>query len=495
MTKTLRILLVEDNEDDAGMVNHLLKKSNLVFTMKIVSTKPDFNKFLEEYWPDIIISDHSLPNFSSLEALRLTKKKNPMLPFILVTGTVSEEFAAEIIREGADDYILKGNMKRLPTAVENALNQKRIENERNIAIELLRKSEEHFRKLIENSSDIFAIISMGKTVGYISPSSYKTLGYKPKELVGKDLFDFIHEEDKTSAIQMFLMNSRGSDLAKTEFRFLHKNGSWHYLECLSKPDSLGDNTIVNIRDITERKIAEEELKRKNKELEKINSELDSFVYSASHDLRAPLKSILGLVKLSQIECQQRIFDSFETYMNLMEKSVYKLDETIQEIVYYSGNARSVIIKETIDLREVVDNAFSKVKYIEGNDKIHKDIVIEGETPLFSDKNRLNVIFNNLISNAIKYHNPQQEAPFIKIYAKIDSPKTTIICEDNGIGIADKYKMRIFDMFFRATEKSDGSGLGLYIIKEMVQKLGGDIQVESKLGIGTTFKIEITNEQV
>ncbi len=492
MKKTLRILLVEDNEDDAGMVEHILKGSGLNFTMRIVSTKPDFTKYLEEFWPDLIISDHSLPNFSSLEALTLTKKQNPTLPFILVTGTVSEEFAVESIKRGADDYILKGNMKRLPTAVDNVLNQRRVENERNIAIELLRKSEEHFRKLIENSSDIFAIINISNTIDYISPSSRKTLGYTPKELIGKNIFDYVKEEDWDQAKQLFLMNPGSKDLTKTEFRFLHKNNVWHYLECLSKPDSLGDNTIVNIRDITERKLAEEELKRKNTELEKINRELDSFVYSASHDLRAPLKSILGLVKLSQIECQQKIFDSFETYMELMEKSVYKLDETIQEIVYYSGNARSIINKETLDLREIIDNAFAKVKYIQGNDKIRKEVLVNGSKALVSDKNRLTVIFNNLISNAIKYHDPSREDPYIKIEAEVVDSKATIICQDNGIGIADKYKHRIFDMFFRATEKSDGSGLGLYIMKEMVQKLGGHIQVDSELGIGTTFTIEIAN---
>lgn len=492
MSKTLRILLVEDNEDDALMIEYVLKKADMLFTIKIVSTKADFIKYLADYWPDIIISDHSLPSFNSLEALKLTKKKNPMLPFILVTGTVSEEFAVECIKQGADDYILKGNLKRLPTSVTRALDQKQMESERNIAIELLRKSEEHFRKLIENSSDIYAIFNADKSIDYISPSAYKTLGYKPKELLGKNIFDFVHEDDRTEALRMFLIDPQNRDLTKVEFRFLHKNMSWHYLECLSKPDSIGDSTIVNIRDITDRKQAEEELKNKNKELEKINKELDSFVYSASHDLRAPLKSILGLVKLSQIECQQRIFDSFETYMALMEKSVYKLDETIQEIVYYSGNARSGIIKEKLNIQDIIDEVFKKMEYMQGNDRIRKEISIEEHNELISDRNRLTVIFNNLISNAIKYANVDKDDPFIKISAVVDRPKTTITFQDNGIGISEKYMPKIFDMFFRATEKSEGSGLGLYILKEMVNKLGGEVQVESKLGEGTTFKIEIAN---
>lgn len=488
MKKTLRILLLEDNEDDAGIIEHTLKKTGLDFNLRRVATKSEYIKHLDQFLPDLILSDHSMPNFNSVDALKICRRDNPLTPFILVTGAVSEEFAVDCIKRGADDYVLKSSLTRLPSAIANALKQKKSETERNIAVDMLQRSEEHFRKLIENSSDIFAIISIDRIIQYLSPSVKKLLGYTQEELKNKNAFDYIHADDQIAANNIFLPSLQMDTLTSTEFRFKHKNGTWHYLECISKPDSVGENTIINIRDITERKAAEDELKRKNVELEKINKELDSFVYSASHDLRAPLKSILGLVKLSQEECQRKIFDSFETYMGLMEKSVYKLDETIQEIIYYSGNARSEVQKEEIHFRTIVDEIFEKLKYMEGFSMIEKFVDIDESTPFVSDKNRVTVIFNNLISNGIKYYNPEQKRPFIKISIKQTVFNTTIVYEDNGIGIEPVYIDKIFNMFFRATEKSDGSGLGLYIVKEIVNKLKGTIEVKSTDGIGTVFKI-------
>ncbi len=489
--ESLKILLLEDSIEDAGLITWAIKKSGIRFDVERVDNREDYISRIRNFDPDIILSDHTLPQFNSMEALKICKKEAPITPFILVTGSVSEEFAVESLNEGADDYLLKGNLTRLPSAILGAIKRKQSELEKNIAVEMLRESEEHFRGLIENSTDIFAIIDSKNNILYLSPSVKKILGYKVEELKNKNIKDFVHPEDQVYAhkiVEKFHKNT--AELSFTEFRFIHKNDTWRYLECVSQPDKRQEFLIVNIRDITERRLVEQDLKSKNLELEKINKELDSFVYSASHDLRAPLKSVLGLVNLSKMEYEMNNFSGLQEYTSLIESCISKLDDTIQKIINYSGNARSEVVMEGIDFKQIIDDIFEKLKYIPRCTKIKKTLLIDDSEVFFSDKNRMVIIFNNLISNAIKYSNSSIDNSFINIHIIINKEEAVINFEDNGIGINENYIDKIFNMFYRATEKSDGSGLGLYIVKEIVDKLNGSIKVSSVLNKGTRFVIRL-----
>lgn len=485
MLNKLRILILEDSEDDAHLIKRALTKSGLDFISKTVSTKKEYTTELRSFLPNVVLSDHSMPSFNSIEALELCQKSGFSIPFILVTGAVSEEFAVECIMKGADDYILKGNLTRLGSSIANALKQRNSENEKEIAIAMLRRSEEHFRNLIENSTDILAIVNKYNVITYISPSVEKILGICPKELKNKKVYDYIFRDDYLSAKKLFRQNA---DATAIEVRILDKNGMIRHLECMIKPDSIDNSIILNIRDITERKIAEDELKKKNIELKKINQEMDSFVYSTSHDLKAPLKSLLGLIRLAQFEFEQNSLSSFAEYSQLMEKSIVKLDDTIQKILVHTANSRSEIELEQVEIKHIIEEIFDKLTFLDGYKFIKKNILTEGNTHIISDPNRLTVIFNNLISNAIKYCDLSKPNPYINIHIKNTTQNTTIVFEDNGIGIDDDYIGKVFNMFFRATEKSEGSGLGLYIIKEIIEKLGGSINVKSTIKVGTTFTI-------
>ena len=153
MQKPLRILLLEDNPLDAEMIQRLLKKEKILFDCRHVLNKKQFLLGLDEFLPDLIISDHSLPQFNSVLALEMAREKFPGIPFIMVTGTVSEEFAASIIKQGADDYILKDRMTRLPAAINKALQQRQVEKEKTLAAERLKKSGENCRTSRERVSD------------------------------------------------------------------------------------------------------------------------------------------------------------------------------------------------------------------------------------------------------------------------------------------------------------------------------------------------------
>jgi PAS domain S-box-containing protein len=272
MTEELRILLLEDVEDDAELIKRELRKGNLSFSSRRVYTSKDYLRELAEFTPHVVISDFTLGEFNALDALTLLQKHAPQLPFILVTGSQSEEVAVACIKQGADDYILKSSLTRLPSAVLGAVKKKEIEHERARVEAVLRRSEEHFRSLIEHSSDIITIISRDGTITYESPSLERVLGYKPDELIGKNAFELIHAQDVPLVVEA-LTRSTGADPRhrSVEYRIRHKNGSWRFLETLGvnlfdEPEVAG--TIINSRDITERKHAEEQIREQAALLDK-----------------------------------------------------------------------------------------------------------------------------------------------------------------------------------------------------------------------------------
>jgi len=373
--KPLRILLLEDLPEDAGLVERALRKEGISYIMNRVDTQAEFIASLRDLELDVILSDHSLPQFNSAEALKICRRAGLQIPFILVTGTVSEEFAVSCLKMGADDYVLKANLTRLPSAITTALKKR--------------------------------------------------------------------EEEK------------------------------------------------------KRKAAEKALRQQNEELIKINRELDHFVYSTSHNLRAPLMSVLGLLNIARKDLSENETRHFLDYFRMMNESIGKLDETLKEIIDYSKNARIEILNEQIDIRKLLIECFEKLNYLDSAEGMEMEIDIQDKKSelIYSDSYRLTVIFTNVLSNAIKYRDLVKPKSIVHIEVTNDASKITVSVKDNGVGIHKQYLSHIFEMFYRANEKSNGAGLGLYIAKETIENLGGAITVESTLYVGTTFKIEIPNYSV
>ncbi len=243
-----------------------------------------------------------------------------------------------------------------------------------------------------------------------------------------------------------------------------------------------------IIDITERKLAEEQLRFQNQELLRINAELDRFVYCASHDLRAPLSSLLGLINIFKIEPDE---EARNRYLSLMQKSINKLDTFIQSIISYSKNSRLEISSQTVDFEELVKEAEETLQYMDRSKMVDIRLTTGGDSVFQSDVFRLKIIFNNLLSNAIRYSNPYVTS-YVNILVKTEDQKAIIVISDNGCGIARENLNKVFDMFYRASETNVGSGLGLYIVKEVILALKGKIEIQSDLGKGTTVRIELPN---
>ena len=228
----------------------------------------------------------------------------------------------------------------------------------------------------------------------------------------------------------------------------------------------------------------------NVQLQKTNKELDRFVYSVSHDLRAPIASSLGLVELSKGEDD---IEKLRHYNLLKEKTLRRLDDYVNSLLNFSRNYRTEVGKDEIDFNLLFEEciAFNKPY---GNNESQLVVKIDvNQTGVFlGDNLRMRIIVNNLISNALKYHNPQEHEQLIALAVSSNDKIAIIKVRDNGIGIATGKLDNVFDMFYRASETTKGSGLGLYITKEIIEKLGGSITVDSILGSGTTFTITLPN---
>lgn len=232
-------------------------------------------------------------------------------------------------------------------------------------------------------------------------------------------------------------------------------------------------------------ISKKEIEAKNENLMQVNHELDRFVYSASHDLRSPITSLKGLIEITQLEDD---IEQIKEHLDLMYESLVKQDQFIIDIIDYSKNKRKQIVIERVSLKEIFDDTISQLMHIENADKItfKQEILID---EIESDGLRIRIIISNLLSNAIKYSDSSKPEMFIVIKTYTQDGFNKIEISDNGLGIKNDNIEHIFEMYF-GTDRNKGSGLGLYIVKEAVENIRGNISVFSELNIGSKFTIAI-----
>lgn len=223
------------------------------------------------------------------------------------------------------------------------------------------------------------------------------------------------------------------------------------------------------------------------ELQRLNTELENFTYHASHDLRAPLTTIMGLANLG---AKENSIDGTRHYFEMIQQRIHHLDVLLKDLVSISYNTKVEIKSEPFDFKTEINSLIESLHGPYPSVNIKFDI--EQPHVFLTDATRARTIFRNLFSNSLKYHNPENTPSYLKIKVRVGHTHASIKLQDNGIGIEHSYKNKIFEMFFRATTKSNGSGLGLYIAKAMLEKVNGKIAVESTVNKGTTFLLTIPN---
>lgn len=287
-----------------------------------------------------------------------------------------------------------------------------------------------------------------------------------------------------------LIEGKG-DTWRHEYRIRRAdNGEELILDCLTIAERDQQGNVIRLVgssvDITARKRSEESILAKNEELRKINAELDNFVYRVSHDLRSPLLAIKGLIGL--IFGTESLTEEVIEYLKLAESSVGRLDATIQEILEYSRNARLAVVYDEVDVKKKVDTIIRDLQFADKNITFEESF--PENTTIISDRARINVLLKNLIGNAVKYQRKDEPNHWVRVTMDYVDENVVITVSDNGEGIHERSLPRIFDMFYRGTTSSIGTGLGLYICKEVLSNLNGSIDVKSTVGVGTTMTVTL-----
>lgn len=247
--------------------------------------------------------------------------------------------------------------------------------------------------------------------------------------------------------------------------------------------------MANMNEQSEKKLYQLaiEVKTKNDGLEKANRELDRFFYSTSHDLKVPLMDMKGILNMAMAEPQE---GKVMAYFAMLRDRADKLDGFLKDVIDYARNAQTGVKSEPVNFHLLIEDVINNFRFVSGADKITFERNVNVDHYVEVDRIRLFIVLNNILSNAIKYHRQEIRYPFVEIFVVVKNEMLSISVTDNGQGIEADMLPKIFDMFFRGTNQSKGSGLGLYIVKETLERMNGSISVHSTLQEGTTFKMTV-----
>lgn len=390
--------------------------------------------------------------------------------------------------------------------------------ERKEAEELLKISEERYRLLVDAVKD-YAIFRLSPD-GYIeswNEGGRRLIGYTEREILGKHFSIFYPDDIKNEYPLFELKQANKKGRYEDEGWRIRKDGSRFYANVVitalfdTQRELIGYSKIV--RDLTEKKKNEEMLNRLNAELEKrvkqrteelsktihelkkINIDLDNFIYTASHDLKAPVSNIEGLMRALYLELEEQdgLKGDVNKIMNLVNKSISKFQETIRDLTAVNESQR--IDKEDvvqINVNDLIEDVKSSIDHLVQESKAH--IIVENTAGAFEfSKVHMRSIIYNLITNAIKYRSPDR-LPQIKIKSYKTPENFILEVTDNGLGIKPEHMDKIFLMFKRLHDHVEGSGIGLYIVRRITSNAGGKIEVESQEGSGTTFRVILPLKQ-
>lgn len=318
-------------------------------------------------------------------------------------------------------------------------------------------------------------------------------GVPRERMIGQDTSSFLDQALTAEIIKSDRMVMASRVPQRTEQWVEFADGRMVLMDTIIAPIIDEEGNVLGLlgigRDITALMQTSIALKEQNLALAKTNRELDSLIYHAAHDLRAPLTSLLGLINVMRDEQDP---SRIQRYLDLQAAKIHQLDSFIQDIVNLSKNSREGIVIANVDLEDLFWGVVEQYKFLPGTTGMTFELTSDGLPTLRSDAGRLQVALAQLVNNAIRYHDPAKAVRYLRLHAQIAADTVTLRLEDNGLGIEAHHLPHIFEMFYRGNASSKGSGIGLYIAQETIQKLGGNITVDSELGVGSTFSVVIPN---
>ncbi len=491
MKKTINIIFIEDNTHDAGLVSQQIEKEQISFRKKLVDNKHDLIDAIESFEPDLIISGYMLTNITGMETLAIRNELSPSTPFIFVTGLVNETIAVECMKAGADDYLMKRNLSRLGETIKSAIRKKEILTQKNKAEKMLKESEEKYRAMVEHLPDAVLVHSREKIL-FANSSTLKLLGADTlEEIKQTDLTDFVHPDFRDSAKDRIRkVYETGRPQGYVESKYMNLRDEVIDVEVIGIPITyMGEPAVQTIvRDISSRKMAEQELIRAKERAEESDHLKTAFLHNISHEIRTPMNAIVGFSALLNEPDVDK--ETQRAYVNTIIESSDQLLAIVNDIIEIS-NIEVGILKANINevnLNSQLLSVYQQFSHKASERRIEfrLNTSLSGSRAMIrTDSVKLIQILSNLIGNAFKF---TRYGKIVFGYS-LKGNFLEFFVSDTGIGIAEDQYEKIFERFYQvessASRGYEGTGLGLSITRGYVEFLGGKIWLSSAPGKGTT----------
>jgi len=489
MCEKITILNLEDDAGDAELIKEIIASEYPDWKITNVRTAEDFEKEVLYNGYDIILSDYKLPGYSGITALEFVRNQSATKPFILVSGTMGEEFAVQTIKKGATDYVLKDKLYKLPATIKRALQESKLIQEKLFTETKLLESEEKYRQIIDT-----ALVGVYQTnddgqIKFANQTTAQILEFlHPEELKEHNALEFYKDIDERKKLLEILKNKgRASGF---EAELVTKNNG--IKNVLMSVNNVGDTYTGMMLDITDKRKYIEGLKQARDKAENLNKIKSNFLGTISHEMRTPMIGILGFTDIlrkevndeEQKELTEIIYDSSKRLMNTLNLilDLSRVESNKQELQISEVKVSDTILSSIEVLKQPAQdkNLFLKTEILE------PDIVVN------LDESLLIKVIHNLVDNAIKYTENGGVVIRLSQEKYKEQKLASIKVIDTGIGIDEKFQSIIFDEFRQVSEglsrSFEGTGLGLTISKKYVELMGGKISVVSTPGIGSTFEI-------
>ena len=371
------------------------------------------------------------------------------------------------------------------------------------------KSEKHFRALIENNNGLINVVDQAGKIIYRSPSAYRITGFTNEEIINAEGYVNIHPDDREKANEVIreTLANPGKPIYAL-FRNLHKSGHYIWLEGVVTNLLHDENVkgfVANYHDATERIEAEEEIKNLNAALEekivvrteqlrKTNEDLEAFSYSVSHDLRAPLRAIVGYTAILEEDYSSKLDDEAKRITTVIKSNTVRMGNLIDDLLAFSKMGRHQLVKTIVDTSQLINEICTGIDKKESKEKDIK-WVIHPLPNVLADINTIRQVWINLISNAVKYSD-KVEVPVIEIGSFSQKGQTVFFIKDNGAGFDEKYKNKLFKVFQRlhGAKEFEGTGIGLAIVEKVISKHGGNVWAEGEVNKGASFYFSLPHNK-
>lgn len=491
--ETVRILHLEDNDRDGELIQAMLETSGLSCDITRVQTRSDYVEALHRGGYDLIMSDFSLPSFDGDQALRVARENFPDLPFIFVSGTIGEENAIQALLSGATDYLLKTHMNRLAPAIHRALReseQRMVQKELNRA---LRESEAKYRQIVDTTEDGIWMLDGAGNTSFVNPRMAELLGLSTNEIEGKHPIEFVAEVDRTRAEESFSQHFNGQrQVVELRFRGPSSPEIWALVATTPMMD---DDQYVGglmmLTDITEKK----KLEAKFLQAQKMEA-VGRLAGGVAHDFNNLLTAILG-------NCEFVLEDLGTGHpsvadVNEIRESAERAASLTRQLLAFSR--QQIFELKPVELDSVASNMERLIHRLIGE---NINLRFELDCPgilILADAHQLEQVILNLAINARDSMAeggdlvistclvPHAKSNQMSYNAESPVRQCMLSVSDTGCGMDAETLEHVFEPFFTTKEAGKGTGLGLSTVYEILRQVNGAIEVESKVGNGTAFRI-------